>query len=320
MHEAEALAVGTVAEALAHPARFGCGFIIDHNLPDETGLDLLARLRDEEIHSPALLLTGLKSDALASRASHYSASYCVKGSDGQPAAVRALVRETRRRAPELAAAARASGESTSVVHLRAPAPPRPLASLGSPCDDCRRAATDRARLTHHEDFLGLADALRTPADLGPILFFEDPEPDPGEALVEALLEVHRRDRDIPLGYVAHHASPNARRRVLAVGARYVEHQSRSHERDVADMALALTVFGDELGPRLAVAADTFRLDPLERRLLPHLLRRAPRRHIAETFRIAENTLKQYVRELLRKAGVRTAPDLIERVRSLGPVK
>lgn len=49
------------------PARPAC-LITDQHMPGLTGLDLVARLRDEGVNIPTLLITGLSSAAIGARA------------------------------------------------------------------------------------------------------------------------------------------------------------------------------------------------------------------------------------------------------------
>ena len=62
--------VFSTAAALAHAARASGAacLIIDQGLPDETGLELIARLRRRDITTPAVLITTNLSPALRSQA------------------------------------------------------------------------------------------------------------------------------------------------------------------------------------------------------------------------------------------------------------
>jgi len=58
------------AELLAAPdlPRDGC-FVIDYNMPGMTGIELVGKLRQRQIDSPAILIASQVSDDLHSRAS-----------------------------------------------------------------------------------------------------------------------------------------------------------------------------------------------------------------------------------------------------------
>jgi two-component system response regulator FixJ len=57
--------------AAGHFADYRC-VIVDQNLPTMSGLDLVAQLRDQSVHVPAILITSHPSAVLRGRAEHAS--------------------------------------------------------------------------------------------------------------------------------------------------------------------------------------------------------------------------------------------------------
>src|SRR5690606_37103012 len=76
--QAEGYAVSTYSDAaslLAAPiARRADAYILDHHLPDMTGLELLTRLREAHATGPALFLAGRPTPALRRAAAQMNAA------------------------------------------------------------------------------------------------------------------------------------------------------------------------------------------------------------------------------------------------------
>jgi FixJ family two-component response regulator len=66
-HEVETYESGVRFLAEADPGRFGC-LVLDQQMPQITGLDLLARLRAEGVPTPVLLIVSTPSPAVSRRA------------------------------------------------------------------------------------------------------------------------------------------------------------------------------------------------------------------------------------------------------------
>lgn len=66
------LTYASAAEALANAEvmQSGC-LVIDHGLPPTTGLDLLAGLRAKGLSAPAILMTGVATPAVRTRAAQF---------------------------------------------------------------------------------------------------------------------------------------------------------------------------------------------------------------------------------------------------------
>lgn len=105
---------GAAMATLGRDRELDC-VLLDHNLPDEEGLSLLARLRQEGgASAPVIMLTGHESDGLAERCLHEGAQdYLVKGRFDQDGLVRAIrwARERFSLTRELAAKAQALARS-----------------------------------------------------------------------------------------------------------------------------------------------------------------------------------------------------------------
>ncbi|RLB55362.1 MAG: hypothetical protein DRJ42_06515 [Deltaproteobacteria bacterium] len=93
---ATVMAIDRPRDALAHPSRFCCGFVLDFDsLQQPGGIELLAQLRSDGALGPALILTGNRCREVASEAATLGASCCEKGSAHYLKALRSLVDTVR---------------------------------------------------------------------------------------------------------------------------------------------------------------------------------------------------------------------------------
>jgi two-component system response regulator FixJ len=66
-HEVDTYESGTRFLAEAEPARIAC-LVLDQQMPEISGLEMLARLRSRGVTTPALLIVSSSTSALAARA------------------------------------------------------------------------------------------------------------------------------------------------------------------------------------------------------------------------------------------------------------
>ncbi len=77
--DVQVMSVGTLAEARSvFPSRPWSGYLVDVALPDGSGLDWLAEVRDEGAVAPALVVTAHCTQAFVNRAFSLRASYLCK--------------------------------------------------------------------------------------------------------------------------------------------------------------------------------------------------------------------------------------------------
>ncbi len=95
--DARVIVVQSPRDALAHPARFDCGFAIAFHLGEQpSAVELLAHLRADGACGPALLVMRDGSNEVASEAAVYGAACCEQGSAHYFGALRSLVDAHRR--------------------------------------------------------------------------------------------------------------------------------------------------------------------------------------------------------------------------------